>query len=125
MSTPCLATLLMLASCGLMNPPAVVYPRATNASCKSDFHQVRLMLARSPNSPSSAPASISVDTSGLSPWSPRFDGRTPGPCEDVCDENVVNLSKASGWRPDLPIAARNRTVENVALLHPSACVGMI
>src|SRR5688500_2619016 len=115
----------MLSSCVLMKPPLTGNCRATKASFTSVFQYVKFTLARSPKRPSSAPASISVATSGLRLSLPRFDGRIPGPSDEACDEYVVNFANELGCRPDFPIAARTRIVEKVGLSQPNASVGTI
>src|SRR5262249_30224355 len=73
-------------------------------------HRVKSMPTRLWSTPSSAPVSHSVDTSGLRLGFPKLSGTSPPPSGDVNAAYVVSLSKAPGWRPAFPIAARSRSV---------------
>ena len=47
----------------------------------------------------------------------------PGPSTEGRGRYVVNLAKASGCRPDFPIAARTRNVEKVSFVQSSPELG--
>ncbi len=124
-SKPWASSSPMLSSCRCVKPPVTGNCRETMASLTVRSQYVKSRLARSSKKPSSAPTSISRETSGLSASLPRLAGCTPGPSAEFSGEKVVNLAKAFGWRPDSPTAARSRTVDRRSLLHPRPWVGMM